>query len=200
MEPPEAAFSLDYDVTRADLEAFFAHVACRPENLRRARRCVFAGAAVAPVVTLAIGALLEGDQFDLARWVPGPALLPGAVLLALLLVVRPLRRWGARLAVGRQLRGIAPGLLVGRMRLDIGPQGLLLVKPGGEARFAWASVTGIEDAPGHVFVMLGRLLAIVVPLRGIAPGDQDRLRAAVADRAPAAAAGPSRDDGAPWRP
>jgi hypothetical protein len=187
MQAPDAALSLSYDLARADLAAFFEHVACRPENLRRARRCVFAGAALAPVLTLAIGVLLEGDRFDLMRWIPGPALVPSAFLLALLLVVRPLQRWGARLALGRQLRGIAPGLMLGRMRLDIGPQGLLLVKPGGEARFAWDSVSGIEDAPGQVFIMLGRLMAIVVPIRGIAARDVDALRAAVRRHAGATA-------------
>jgi hypothetical protein len=84
--------------------------------------------------------------------------------------------------------------MVGRMRLDIGPQGLLLVKPGGEARFAWGSVSGIEEAPGQVFIMLGRLMAIVVPIRGIAASDLDALRAVVRRHAgataPDAATGP----------
>jgi hypothetical protein len=109
MQAPDAALSLAYDLARADLAAFFEHVACRPENLRRVRRCVFAGAALAPVLTLAIGALLEGDRFDLMRWIPGPALVPSAFLLALLLVVRPLQRWGRGSRSGASCAASRPG-------------------------------------------------------------------------------------------
>ena len=175
MTMPRLSFA--YDLTQKDLEAFFAHVACRADTLRRVRRVILGIALGAPLLTLVLRLVLQRDEFSLADWAHDPALVPLAIFcVGWLLVLRPLQRWGSRLQLRRQLRGVAPGLMLGPMRLDVTDHGLLLAKPGGDARFAWVNVTGIEEAPGYVFIMMGKVYAIVLPLRGIAAQEIEALR------------------------
>jgi hypothetical protein len=96
---------------------FQLHVAMRPEIRRRQLRRYAAFGLLAPPVLVLIGWALAGFG-QLPPWTAllPPALLPSAACVLVVLLDRPLMRLTIRASLRQQLRGIAPGVLLGAKR------------------------------------------------------------------------------------
>jgi hypothetical protein len=181
---------LEVDVTLPDIEAFNLHIAFSPRLRARWLRQFVA-------IYLALCALLVGwnllafgrEGFD---WV-AHALAPLAIISAMAAVLTPvsyaLHRWNVRRVV-RTMVGRAPREdYLGRKRIEANAEGISVTGANSANRYGWGAVTGLQESPELLLVMLGEMMAIVVPKRDQADATLDALRAAVRNRPATAATG-----------
>ncbi len=174
------AVVLDVDVTLPDIEAFNLHVAFSP-RLRRRWIWQFVAIYGALCVLLVAWNLLTFGR-DGFEWV-AHALAPVLIISALAAVLTPisyaLHRWNVRRVV-RTMIGRAPREdYLGHKRIEANAEGISVTGANSANRYGWAAVTGLQENPDLLLVMLGEMLAIVIPKRGQDDARLDALRALV---------------------
>jgi hypothetical protein len=175
--------ALDVDVTLPDIEAFNLHIAFSP-RLRARWRGQFIAIYLVILALLVFANLLTFGpaEFD---WVVH-ALVPVLIITVVALVVTPLtyalHRWNVRRVV-RTMVGRAPREeYLGRKRIEATAQGIALSGAHSQSLYGWAAVTGLQDTPDLLLVMLGETFAIIIPRRGQDEALLDALRAMVEAR------------------
>lgn len=182
-DPAPEAIAIQVDITLPDIEAFNLHVAFSP-RLRRRWMWQFVAIYLAVLLILVGWNWLSFGRADF-DWV-AHALAPLVVISAMAAVLTPisyaLHRWNVRRVV-RTMVGRAPREdYLGRKRIEATAQGISVTGANSLNRYAWAAVTGLQEPPGLLLVMLGETLAIVIPRRGQDEALLDALRAMVRAR------------------
>jgi hypothetical protein len=161
---PSSTATLEFELTRADLDAFVTHDAAHSPHLaRRIRRMRLVWAVVFAVIAIEYG-----------RTSPVGALGFAAVGIAYLALYGPLNRF----LYVRQRRGLrgrpeTPG--VGPVRLALASGRLEVQAARGSAHLDPADIRRIDESASHYFLYVGPSSAIVVPRLGATRGDPDAL-------------------------
>ncbi len=185
-DPAPETIAMEVDITLPDIEAFNLHVAFSPRMRARWRRQFVALYAGVSILLVGWNLLTFGpDGFD---WVPHvlvPVLIIGAMAAVLTPLSYALHRWNVRRVV-RTMIGRAPREdYLGRKRIAVSAQGISVTGANSANRYDWAAVTGLQETPDLLLVMLGEMMAIVIPKRGLDDARLDALRALVRARAAA---------------
>ncbi len=72
---------------------------------------------------------------------------------------------------------------LGHKRIEANAEGISVTGANSTNRYGWAAVTGLQETPELLLVMLGAMMAIVIPTRGQDDARLDALRALVRARA-----------------
>lgn len=181
-----AAIAIEVDVTLPDIEAFNLHVAFSPRMRARWRWQFVAIYGVLCVLLVAWNLLTFGrDGFEFVPHALAPVLIISALAAVLTPISYALHRWNLRRMV-RTMIGRAPREdYLGHKRIEATAEGISVTGANSANRYAWAAVTGLQETPDLLLVMLGEMMAIVIPKRGQDDAQLDALRALV--RAHAAA-------------
>lgn len=164
--------TLEFELTRADLDAFASHHAAHAPHLaRRIRRMRLVWTVVFAVITV-----------EYARTSRAGAAAFALIGVAYVALYGPLNRFlYARQHRALRRRPETPG--VGPVRLSLADGGLAVDAAQGAGRIDPAAIERIDEATAHYFVYVGPSAAIVVPRSGASRGDADAfvrsLRAAI---------------------
>lgn len=167
--------TLEYELTRADLDAFATHHAAHaPDLAQRIRRMRFVWAVVFAVIAVEYG-----------RISPVGAVGFGALGVAYIALYGRLNRF----LYVQQSRGLkrgpeVPG--VGPVTLTLMSGALLVDGRAGQARVALSRIRRVEESPSHYFVYVGPTAGLVVPRAGVATGDPEAFVRALRAALPAA--------------
>ncbi|WP_198377849.1 YcxB family protein [Neoroseomonas rubea] len=181
--PPLAV--LEVDVTLPDIEAFNLHVGFSPRMRARWRRqFVLLYAVLASILVgwnwLAFGAA----RFEPFQHLVAPLLILAALGIVFTPVSYALHRWNLRRTL-RVMLGRSPrDDFLGRKRIEATAEGIAVIGTASRGFYGWAAVTGLQETPELLLVMLGDAMAIVVPKRGQADPALDALRVAVRRHTP----------------
>lgn len=188
--PAPALVALEIEVTLPDIEAFNLHVAFSPRLRARWQRQFAAIYLTLCVLLVGWNLLAFGREgFDWAAHALAPLVIISVIAAVLTPVSYALHRWNVRRVV-RTMVGRAPREdYLGRKRIEANAEGICVTGANSASRYGWGAVTGLQETPELLLVMLGETLAIVVPKRGQADATLDALRAAVRNRPGAAATG-----------
>ena len=154
-----------YIHTREHQFAYVDHwVAHSPVARVAARRSLTATSMVGLLVVLVGWALLRS-------WVP---LVGGAAAVAWL-VNQHEKAFRDRV---RRDSGVVASenddLSVGKeQRVEAGPEGLRVTSPASDCTMPWRAVQSVETGPGHAFLTVGQIRAIVIPRSGLIEGEFD---------------------------
>jgi hypothetical protein len=177
---PLAALEVEVEVTLPDIEAFNLHVGFSPRMRARWRRqfaliYVVTAAGLVGWNWLAFGAA----RFDWLLHLVVPMLVVGVLILAFIPVSYAMYRWNLRRTV-RTMLGRAPREdYLGRKRIEATADGITVTGTASRSAYGWSAVTGLQETPDLILVMLGEAMAIIVPKRDQADAALDALRIAV---------------------
>jgi hypothetical protein len=144
-------------LTLADWQAYQAAWALRLQaRSRLSRRNIVVTVGVA----LAMAIALVGASVYLGQSVPFLAVVIGAAA-AVLGVMINMRRMRAAAQPDES------GVVLGPSRLTLDPSGMLLEKSHSTIRHDWAVFQEVTVAPGHLFIWVDRVAALIVPVRDL---------------------------------
>ncbi|WP_230169354.1 YcxB family protein [Roseomonas sp. CECT 9278] len=187
--PPPESVVLDVDVTLPDIEAFNLHLAFSPRLRARWRRQLVAIYGLLLALCVVLNLLSFGwGAFDWTVHLLVPVASVAVVALLLTPAAYALHRWNVRRVVRAMVGQPAREAALGRKRIEATARGIALGGAHSQSFYGWAAVTGLQETPDLLLVMLGETLAIVIPRRGIAAAQVDALRAMVRAHMPAPAA------------
>jgi len=173
--PAPDSIAIEVEVTLPDIEAFNLHIAFSPRLRTRWMRQFVAIYLVVLLLLLALNWLTFGlGEFDWLVHVLVPVLIVAVFALVMTPASFALHRWNVRRAVRAMVGQPAREASLGRKRIEAGAQGISLTGANSTSHYGWAAVTGLQETPDLMLVMLGEMLAIVIPRRG---QDEARLAA-----------------------
>jgi hypothetical protein len=151
---------ITFDVVLEDLVAFNIHLVERLPSTHFSR----AFATYFPAAALLGLAAYDFFCTEAMLW---PGWLALAVLL--LLLMPPFLRYLTHSHIRGLLAGGPPKGALGAQELELAERFLINRHPYGEQWWTFEAVERVEQAEGHVFIMLGELAAIVVPRVAVSP-------------------------------
>lgn len=149
------------ELTADDFAAFYKWASQREQGRRRT---LILGAAVVFLPVLVLGGFFAGT--GLPRMLFYDVIRPLLIIFYALLIVYLLVIWSTPRLASKQVEK-QPGAL-GKRRYEAGPDGLRSENEIIDTRVRWTGITGVEDTPGHVFLLTGPHTAFVVPRRAFA--------------------------------
>jgi hypothetical protein len=177
---PAPLVLLEVDVTTSDIEAFNMHVGCGPTMRARWRRQHIMLAATTAAIVVVWNWLDAGIAGF--SWY-AHVLVPVAAIVILFAAVSPLNlamhRWSLRRGLRAQLRRSPGETYLGPQRIEVTAEGIAVTGSVSRGVYGWAAVSGLQETPALILVMLGETMAVVVPKRGQADAALEALRAAV---------------------
>ncbi|MFV0426847.1 MAG: PH domain-containing protein [Beutenbergiaceae bacterium] len=107
------------------------------------------------------------------------AFMVGAMVLLIVLADSPNDYTGDRVAIiGFSAAVVVLSLVLGRIRVDIDPEGLCVRNPLQTSRFTWAQVVQVRFGPHDPWVYLDLADGSTCPVMAIQAADGDRARRA----------------------
>ncbi len=163
---------LRYEITVEDQLAFNLHFQKNSPTLRRNRFAIVLSVAVFLIASFgAMAELLHRPKF---AWM-------GVVAAVLFAVIYP-QTWrrSAKRLTSRLIQERPNQALFGRRVSEIRESGLFTCSDFVETMFFWKAIERIETLPGHTFVYLATVSAVVIPEHNVLEGDYhsfvDQLR------------------------
>lgn len=144
--------TIEYELDRSDLEAFFAHTAGHtPYLVKRDRRMRWIWAAVFGAIALLY-----------ARLSPAFALVFAGLAVIFLAFYPRLNRWRF-VRHNRRLNAGPDGPRLGHTKLELCPGELAVETPEGSARLALSAIRRIDESESHFFIYMGPISAVILP-------------------------------------
>jgi len=144
--------TIEYELDRSDLEAFFAHTAEHtPYFVKRNRRMRWFWGAAFGVIALLY-----------ARSSPAFSVVLASFAVLFLAFYGRLNRWWF-VRHNRRLNAGPDGPRLGHTKLELCPGELAVETPEGSARLALSAIRRIDESDSHYFIYMGPVSALVVP-------------------------------------
>jgi hypothetical protein len=193
-DPAPETVAIEVDITLPDIEAFNLHIGFAPPLRARWRRQFVAIYGALFLLFVALNLVQSGwAELDWSVDLMVPVVSVAVVALVLTPAAYALHRWNLRRAV-RAMIGTPPReAYLGRKRIEATAQGITVSGADSTSTYGWAAVTGLQEPPGLLLVMLGETLAVVIPHRGQDAARLDALRAMVRAQLGAMARAHSRE-------
>lgn len=169
-----------YDVTVDDFEMLQVHVGwgdrIRKTWLKRAVLSLALWPALGALYLGIVGAPESGVEVRTIIDIFAVLLVVTGLWLGVTYALHPRR---IRRAV-RLLLGSRPDeIFLGRQRLELNADGLVIEGIHSLSRYSWSAIQRVDETSNHVFIRVGEIIGIIIPKRGVDPNELVALKAFV---------------------